>query len=66
MCCVDVTCASAGKNAAVFTLVTASAILTGPFLDAYQLGVRLHFDVDVKILRNFDVDGTNVKTAYEM
>ncbi len=31
--------------------------------DAHQLGVRLNFDVDVKILLNFDVEGTNVKTA---
>ncbi len=27
------------------------------------MGIRLHFDVDVKILLNFDVDGTNVKTT---
>ncbi len=36
---------------------------SGPCFDARQLGVRLNFDVDVKILLNFDVDGTNVKTA---
>ncbi len=36
---------------------------SGPFYDAHQLGIRLKFDVDVKILLNFDVDGTNVKTA---
>ncbi len=29
-----------------------------------NLGVR--FDVDVKILLNFDVDGTNVKTAWRV
>ncbi len=28
-----------------------------------QLGVRLNFDIDVKILLNFHVDGTNVKTV---
>ncbi len=52
---------------AVFTLVTASAFFDdvkewpGPFFDAHQLGVR--FDVDVKILLNYDVDGTDVKTS---
>ena len=33
------------------------------FFNAHQLGVRSNFDVDVKILLNFDVDSTNVKTA---
>ncbi len=53
---------------AVFTLVTASTFLhdvkkwSGPFFDAHQLGARLKFDVDIKILLNFDVDCTNVKT----
>ena len=36
---------------------------SGPFFDAHQLGIRFKFDVDVKILLNFDVDDTNVKTA---
>ncbi len=57
---------------AVFTVVTASASFdddvkewSEPFFDAHLLGVRLKFDVDVKILLNFDVDGTNVKTAIQ-
>ncbi len=35
----------------------------GRFFGTHQLSVRLNFDVDVKILLNVDVDGTNVKTA---
>ncbi len=36
---------------------------SGPFFDTHQLGVRLNFDVDVKILLNVDVDSANVITA---
>ncbi len=38
-------------------------VWTSFVFDTHQLGVRLNFDVDVKILLNFDVDGTNVKMA---
>ncbi len=55
---------------AVLTLVTASAFFLTTsnngldrFLTPTNLGIRLNFDVDVKFLLNFDVDGTNVKTA---
>ncbi len=60
---------------AVFTLMTASAFSlihgnffddikewSGPFFYAHQLGLRLKFDVDVKILVSTS-DGTTVKTA---
>ncbi len=35
----------------------------GLFFDTHQLDIRFNFDVNIKILLNFDVDGTNVKTA---
>ncbi len=36
---------------------------SGPYFDAHQLGVRLNFDVDVKILLSLTLTETNVKTA---
>ncbi len=35
-------------------------VWSGPFFDTHQLGIRLNFDVDVKILLNFDVPSSIV------